>query len=386
MTNTELKVLIIGSKPHSRRLVISAFEQVEGLQVVSTATSGSVALARLHRADVDMVIFDMESADDEALDILARIHGEFPATGLVVMDAPDSRGADRTLKALEAGAMDFIARPTENPQSLQAFVRHSKVLAGMLRSRMSFQKSRHPDGSLKNSTGKNAVSLNPKDPPPNYIHPEKRSLLVPKKTYLATPRIDAVAIGISTGGPNALLAFLPLLKDDLGIPVFLVQHMPKHFTAPLAESLNKRSNLSVKEAEHDEDILPNTVYVAPGGRHMVICRDFSPGGKSRIELNDNPPENSCRPSADVLFSSVARTYGRHVLVVVMTGMGGDGMRGAEDVRKVGGYCISQTEDSCVVYGMPKAVNDAGISNETVSLDQMARRVMEIVRVKRGESP
>ena len=383
MQNSELKVLIIGSDPRSRGLVVGAMEQVEGLRVVSTATSGSVAMARLNRADVDMVILDMESADNETLDTLSRIHGEFPGTGIVVMGDPDSSGADRTVKALEAGALDFIAKPTEDPKSLQDFTRHCKVLAGMLRNRMSFQRS--PSASVvaeKDVSVKSGVRTH-KGPLKRVAEPRRSS------PHLIPPRIDAVAIGISTGGPNALLAFIPLLKGDLGIPIFLVQHMPEHFTGPLAESLNKRSSLSVKEAENDEIVVPNTVYVAPGGRHMVIERDFegiSPGGESRIALNTKPPVNSCRPSADFLFSSVARAYGRHVLAVVMTGMGGDGMRGATDVRKGGGYCISQTEDSCVVYGMPKAVNDAGISNERVPLDQMARRVMGIVRGERGESP
>lgn len=380
MKNTELKVLIIGSEPHSRRLVVAAIEEVEGLRVVSTATSGSVALARLHRSDVDMVILDMESADNEALDTLSRIRGEFSGIGIVVMGDPDSGGPDRTIKALEAGAVDFIIRPTEDPKRLQDFTRQCKVLAGMLRSRMSFQKSRKISlAARKYPTGSSTRNA-PRRP---LIQREKLSpKVVKKRVHLEAPRIDAVAIGISTGGPNALLAFIPLLKGNLGIPIFLVQHMPKHFTAPLAESLNKRSSLSVKEAEHNEIIVPNTVYVAPGGRHMVIERDFegiSPVGESRIVLNDKPAVNSCRPSADVLFSSVACAYGRHVLAVVMTGMGGDGMRGARDVREGGGYCISQTDDTCVVYGMPKAVYDAGLSNETVPLDQMARRVMGLVR-------
>ena len=384
MQNSELKVLIIGSEPHSRGLVVGAMEQVEGLRVVSTATSGSVAMARLHRTGVDMVILDMESAGNETLDTLSRIHGEFPGTGIVVIGDPDSSGADRTVKALEAGAVDFIAKPTEDPKSLQDFTRQCKVLAGMLRNRMSFQRSRSSSVVVeKDVSVKSRVSSTHKSPLKRVPEPRRSS------PHLTPPRIDAVAIGISTGGPNALLTFIPLLKGDLGIPIFLVQHMPKHFTGPLAESLNKRSSLSVKEAENDEIVVPNTVYVAPGGRHMVIEREFegiSPGGESRIALSTKPPVNSCRPSADVLFSSVARAYGRHVLVVVMTGMGGDGMRGATDVRKGGGCCISQSEDSCVVYGMPKAVNDAGISNEAVPLDQMARRVMEIVRGERGESP
>ena len=391
MKSNELKVLIIGCEPHSRGVVVTALDEIEGLRVVSTATSGSIAMARLNRSDVDMVVLDMETGDNEALDVLSGIHREFPRTAIVAMGDSDSCGPERMVKALEMGAVDFIARPTENSADLQDFKRQCRVLTGMLQNRMSFQQSRNVPG--KNNKGSSAVKV----PAPTHDAPRQHvfqpgkvpSTVSKRETQFQSPRIDAVVIAISTGGPNALLAFIPSLKADLGVPIFLVQHMPKQFTAALAESLNKRSSLTVKEAEHGEKITPDTVYIAPGGRHMVVSRnlqDFPTGGGLRIGLNDDPPLNSCRPSADVLFSSVARAYGRHVLAVVMTGMGNDGMQGTRDVVGKGGVCISQSDDTCVVYGMPRAVNDAGLSNETVPLDRMAQRVMRLVRGKSGDKP
>jgi two-component system chemotaxis response regulator CheB len=389
MKNTELKVLVIGREPHSRGLVVDTLEEIEGLRVVSTATSGSVAIARLNRSDADMVILDMEIGEDEALDVLSGIHQKFPGTATVAMGDSKSRAPEKMVKALEMGAVDFIEKPTEDPMDLKDFKRQCRVLAGMLQNRMSFRQSQNVSANThKDSKTPQPSERNHKSSPHRELHPRKgSSTVLARKKEFRSPRIDAVVIGISTGGPNALLAFIPSLKADLGVPVFLVQHMPKQFTATLAESLNKRSSLMVKEAKHDEIILPDTVYVAPGGRHMVVSRkleEISAGRGARIVLNDDPPVNSCRPSADVLFSSVARAYGRHVLAVVMTGMGNDGMQGTREVVEKGGYCISQSDDTCVVYGMPRAVKEVGLSSESVPLGRMAQRVMRLVRGERGQ--
>ena len=389
MKNAQLKALVIGSEPHSRGLVVTALEQLEGLQAALTATSGAIAMARLQRLDVDMIVLDIESADNETLDTLSRIHRGFPRLPIVVMGEPDSCHADRTVKALEMGAVDFIARPTGNEESMQAFTRQSGVLVGMLRSRMSFQGTRNiPGNAHVDPVGESLATQKKEIPSRRFNHGGPTPPTGINGNVRPHPmRIDAVVIGVSTGGPNALLTFIPRLPGDLGVPVLLVQHMPKQFTASLAESLNKRSALTVKEAEQGEIILPDTVYIAPGGRHMVASRGLQnllSDSRLRIGLNDDPPVNSCRPSVDVLFSSVARLYGQYVLALVMTGMGGDGMQGAREVRERGGYCLSQTDDTCVVYGMPKAVNDAGLANERVPLDRMARRVMHLVKGQRGD--
>lgn len=162
----------------------------------------------------------------------------------------------------------------------------------------------------------------------------------------------------------------------------LVQHMPPLFTASLADSLSKKANMPVREARDGETITANSVVLAPGGKHMVVRRSPADGNGNQIGcvgLNENPPENNCRPSVDVLFRSLAAHYGKHVLAVIMTGMGDDGCKGVKALKRQGGYCITQDEASCVVYGMPRAIEEAGLSDEQVPLEQLAGRITQLVR-------
>ncbi|HLO65401.1 MAG TPA: CheB methylesterase domain-containing protein, partial [Holophaga sp.] len=191
-------------------------------------------------------------------------------------------------------------------------------------------------------------------------------------------RFDVVAIGVSTGGPNALAEVIPHLPADLGVPVLVVQHMPPFFTASLAEHLAKASRLAVSEAIEGEPVLPNHVYIAPGGKHMTVRRMGGAEGPAIVGLNENPPENSCRPSVDVLFRSVAAQYEGNILGVVMTGMGSDGCEGVRAMKRRGCHVLTQSEDTCVVYGMPLAVDEAGLSDEQVPLPRLASRIAYLV--------
>jgi two-component system chemotaxis response regulator CheB len=195
-----------------------------------------------------------------------------------------------------------------------------------------------------------------------------------------------VAIGVSTGGPNALVQLIPLLPADFPVPVLLVQHMPPMFTASLAEHLDQRSQVRVREATHGEPVLPGQVLIAPGGRHMVVRRlSDAASGETRLiaGLNDAPPENSCRPSVDVLFRSLAAHLEGNILAVVMTGMGNDGLEGVRALKRRGCACLTQSEASCVVYGMPLAVDEAGLSDEQVALERLAARIVHWVRKSRA---
>jgi two-component system chemotaxis response regulator CheB len=186
-----------------------------------------------------------------------------------------------------------------------------------------------------------------------------------------------LAIGVSTGGPEALAKVIPLLPSNLGVPVVLVQHMPPNFTKSLAESLSKKSKLPVVEVQEGDEIVPNRVHVAPGGYHFVVK---SISGVLKASINSDPPENSCRPAVDVLFRSVAETCGdKGVLAAILTGMGNDGMRGVAALKKKKCFCLSQTESTCVVYGMPKAVDDAKLADESVPIDKMAARMAELLQ-------
>jgi two-component system chemotaxis response regulator CheB len=194
-------------------------------------------------------------------------------------------------------------------------------------------------------------------------------------------KIELIAIGISTGGPNALADLIPLLPSDLGVPLLIVQHMPEFMTASLAQSLNKKSALEVREAVDGEEVLPNIAYMASGGRHMTVISQRCNGGTGKrvIRFTGDPPVNSCRPSVDVLFYSLAKVYNGRVLALIMTGMGNDGTEGVRALKEKNCYCISQSEESCVVYGMPRAVVEAGLCDESAPLGNMANRILELVR-------
>jgi len=189
-------------------------------------------------------------------------------------------------------------------------------------------------------------------------------------------RIDILAIGVSTGGPNALAKFIPLLPDNLNIPIVLVQHMPPMFTKSLADHLNSKSKLAVVEASDREILESNKVYIAPGGKHMILEKE---NNMVYLKMDDSPPVNSCKPSVDKLFESIPRIYKGNILSVIMTGMGADGLNGVKTLKRAGCYSITQTADSCVVYGMPRVVVEAGVSDEAVNLDDLARRVTEIIK-------
>jgi two-component system, chemotaxis family, protein-glutamate methylesterase/glutaminase len=184
-------------------------------------------------------------------------------------------------------------------------------------------------------------------------------------------------IGISTGGPNALSKMLPRLSNNLGVPVFIVQHMPPLFTQSLADSLNERCSLTVKEAEHGETARPNVAYIAPGGKHMKIIPGLS--GQIQIEITNDPPENNCRPAVDTLFRSAAHGFPGRACAVIMTGMGNDGTLGLRLLKRHGCQTIAQDEASCVVFGMPKEAIEAGIIDVVSPLDLIAEEITKAVK-------
>ena len=189
---------------------------------------------------------------------------------------------------------------------------------------------------------------------------------------------EIVTIGISTGGPNALSQMLPRLPGNLGVPVLIVQHMPPVFTRSLAASLDKKCQLCVKEAENGENIMPNVVYIAPGGKQMKLVAGTD-GLHRKIKITDDPPENSCKPSVDYLFRSVGDYYVGRTTAVIMTGMGSDGTKGLEILKDKGAYIIGQDESSCIVYGMPKAPSELGYLDTVVPLGRIADEIIKSVK-------
>lgn len=362
MPDAGLRVLIVDDTVVYRKILSDVAGEMQGVSLVQSAPQGRAALTRMKQQPFDIVLLDVEMPDMDGLETLAEIRKSAPDTAVVMISGVTARARDNTVRALEIGAMDFLAKPDGNDVDANRNALRDKL-------RPLF---RHVQTRL------NLRSVVGAFPPPAPAPPPPAPL---SRVSTATA-FDVLAVGVSTGGPNALAELIPRLPRNLGVPVLLVQHMPPGFTASLAQHLNERSALRVREAQEGEALEANTVYIAPGGRHMTIRRFTPPGCTSAtlvIGLNDNPPENSCRPSVDVLFRSVASHYEGRVLAVIMTGMGSDGLEGVRALKRKGARVLTQSEDTCVVYGMPMAVDEAGLSDESLPLPRLAGRIEHLLR-------
>ena len=360
-----LRALVVDDTAIYRRILSESLEATGEVGYLATAPLGSLALERIERNPVDLVLLDLEMPEMDGIEVLVQIRQRWPDISVVMVSGSTTRAAEATVTALEAGALDFVRKP----QGASAEASRAELLARLRPLLVHVRTRRHLRGTLSAEV-RLPSQPQPAPAPPRFAPPPSR--------------IAVVGIGVSTGGPNALGEVIPRLPADLGVPVLVVQHMPPLFTASLAEHLAKRSALPVREARDGEVILPGEVLIAPGGRHMVVRSrpaQAEIAAARIVGLNDQPPENSCRPSVDVLFRSMAAQYGGQLLAVVMTGMGSDGCEGIRAMKRQGCHCLTQTEATCVVYGMPASVDEAGLSDERVPLDRIAGRIAALV--KRG---
>ncbi len=368
-----LNVLVVDDTVVYRRIVGDVVNGLAGVTLAGTASNGCIALEKMKHLAVDVVLLDIEMPVMDGLATLAVLRRDYPDVRAIMVSGANKHSADVTVKALAGGALDFVPKPEcSDPQaSRDNLAARLEPLLRLAASRRGLRPSRASDQPPAQSTHIAAAPEISDAQPPSVVR------TAPKPT-----RIDVVTIGISTGGPDALAQLVPQLPGDLGVPILLVQHMPPVFTQSLAQSLNKKSALSVREAVDAEPIEPNTLLIAPGGRHMVVRSHLNAATGQRsivVGLNDSPPENNCRPAVDTLFRSVAAHYGANVLSVVMTGMGTDGCEGVRTMRRKGCLCLTQGEASCVVYGMPRAVDEAGLSDERVALKDLPSRITALVR-------
>lgn len=364
-----LNVLIVDDTITYRSILTGVVESIPNTKVAGTANNGKVALSKLGMSNIDLVLLDIEMPELDGLETLKIIHRDSPHIGVVMVSGMNRSSADVTIRALEMGALDFIPKPDGDSLIESKEELHRKL-----------------SHVFKHFQMKRSALRTPKPPVPPL--PPKAPLKASQSTSLSSAtssvstsansstHFDVLAIGISTGGPNALSELIPALPGDLGVPVLLVQHMPPIFTESLANSLKRKSKLDVKEATHGEIVNVNTVYIAPGGKHMAIMRE---NNTVKIVINEDPPENSCRPAVDVLFRSISKVYGKNVLSVVMTGMGSDGALGVKALKQVGCYSLIQSEKTCVVYGMPKAVAEMKLADESVELNALAERITHLIK-------
>ena len=345
-----IKVLLVDDSAVVRKVLGDALAADPHIEVVGTASNGRIALAELERLAPDIITLDIEMPEMNGLDVVRHIRQSNKRIPIIMCSSLTADGASHTLEALALGASDYVTKPSSHGINTREVV--GDDLIRKIKGLASSAKQRVPQPTTPKEIA----------PTPSKVRQE----------------IDVIAVGVSTGGPNALSEFLSNLPAELAVPIVIVQHMPPIFTRLLAERLNDSSPLPVCEATHAQEIKPGHVYLAPGDKHMEVKRLL---GRFLISLNDNPPENSCRPAVDVLFRSIAKVYGARSAAVVLTGMGQDGLLGCQTIQAAGGALIVQDQQSSAVWGMPGAIVDAGLNPLVMPPGHIAREL-----ASRAKSP
>lgn len=355
-TRAVCNVLIVDDSAVARGIITHTLDKVQEINVVASAPNGVMALKAMLKHRVDVVVLDIEMPEMDGMETLPRLLEIDPDIKVIMASSISRRNADISLKALSLGACDYVPKPSTGLGNAEEFRRElvEKVLA-----HGRFKKQLH--------------------------HPaEPRQCLAPK-TFTTLPKAklkdneapEVIAIGSSTGGPQALAQVLKDLDPAITQPIVITQHMPSTFTALLAEHMSKYSGRPAGEGRDGERLERGHIYIAPGGKHMLL--EAGANGGTYIRLNDGPPENFCKPAVDPMLRSLVRLYKRRLLVVILTGMGVDGLKGCEEVALAGGTVLAQDQATSVVWGMPGAVAHAGICREILPLSGIAKAIAQIAR-------
>lgn len=334
---------MVDDSAYVRQSVREILSKSPFLEVIGTARNGAEALGMVEELDPDVVTCDLVMPVMDGVEFVSAQMAR-RAVPIVLISVLDGAGA-QVLQALEAGAVDFVQKPTALASARildvsAEVVAKVKAAAGVPRQRLTLRSAAAP--------------------------------IEPVRT--GAPRFDVVVIGISTGGPQALRQMVPLLPADCPVGIAVVLHMPVGYTGLYAEKLDEISAVKVLEVTEGQALAPGVVWIAPAGRHLSFQRDV--GGRVRAQLSREPLDTPHRPSVDVLFRSAAEVFGARTLGVVMTGMGSDGQEGCAWIKAKGGTVLTESESTCVVYGMPRSVKEAGLSDASVPLERMARALME----------
>jgi two-component system chemotaxis response regulator CheB len=352
--NTKLvRVLVTDDSAFMRTAITRMIESDPGLRVAGSAQSGQQALEKIAALKPDVVTLDVEMPGMDGLDTLRRIMKDFP-TPVIMVSSLTQEGAEITLEALDIGAFDYVPKQSSFV-SLDIVKIRDDLVAKIKAAAESRRRKPIPKAasSAAAPAGRNAPQVTP----------------------------VMVALGTSTGGPKALQEILPLLPADLAVPVLIVQHMPPGFTGPFARRLNGICKINVREAIQEEEIQPGVVYIAPAGQHMTVYRR-SPS-KTAIRLGRTPEGMLHVPSVDVMMLSAAEIYRSLTMGVIMTGMGADGVKGMQAIKREGGFNLGQDEASCTVYGMPRSAAEVGVLHRVVPLLQIPEQIMQATHYKRA---
>jgi two-component system chemotaxis response regulator CheB len=355
-----IRILVVDDSSVIRKILSEGLSSDRGIEVAGTAANGQIALSKITQIHPDLVTLDIEMPVMNGIETLTAVRKLYPKLPVIMFSTLTERGAATTLDALALGASDYVTKPS-NTGSLEKTL--SQIREQLI-------------PKVKALCAARVDSHAPPIAPLPLWRPTKPPLSVEYGP------VEVLAIGTSTGGPNALAELIPALPGDFPVPIVVVQHMPPVFTRLLAARLTERSPLNIQEGKAGEILKAGDAWIAPGDHHMTVERQ---GTSVRLALNQDPPENSCRPAVDPLFRSVAKVYGPGVLSVVLTGMGSDGTTGAQHIRERGGQVLAQDEKSSVVWGMPGQLVGAGLANAVYPLASMAGEILRRVTMKRTVS-
>lgn len=344
-----LRVMVVDDSAFMRFSIIQQLNEDPEIQVVGSASNGREALRLIPQLQPDVITLDVEMPHLDGLSTLREIMKDFPCP-VIMVSSLTKEGASETIQALMLGAVDFIAKPDNR---LDIRIAMTEIITKIKLAAKARVKQTLPN--LLKIAPSTAASQ-----PEKAIRPYSRQAPV-------------ILIGSSTGGPGALSEILPMLPSSLPSPIVIVQHMPVGFTRSLSERLNTISQLKVKEAEPGDSLLAGQVLVAPGGFHMTFDED------ERVALNQKPTVHGVRPAVDVTLNSMNRHFGKNMVGVILTGMGSDGAIGMSILHSAGGYVIAEHESTCVVWGMPRSVVEAGAADAVLPRPQIAKAIESVVR-------
>ena len=354
----KIKVLIVDDSLIFRSSIETALAGEEDIAIIGSVRNGVKAIEFIKSTRPHLVTLDVEMPEMNGLETLHAIRDinradeNLPPIGVIMVSAHTQKGADTTIAALEADAFDFITKPQTRSREESTEILRRQLLV----------KIRYFASKLISST-----------------HPRYNARVSPTISRPSRPisisKIKAVLIGVSTGGPKALATILPPICEKIAAPIFIVQHMPPGFTLSLAQSLDSKCRHKAKEGRNNEPVRENHIYIAPGGSHMLLRRK---GNQVNIMINEQPPENGTRPSADVLFRSAPIAYGSNTVAIILTGMGNDGTKGISTIKRAGGYIIAQDEETSVVWGMPGSAVSSGYVDVILPLNVIPDKLCTII--------
>jgi two-component system chemotaxis response regulator CheB len=350
-----IRILVVDDAAVIRRLVSEELSKDPELEVVGTAANGKIALERLPQVNPDLVILDVEMPEMNGLEALKELRKTYRRLPVIMFSSLTERGATATLDALALGATDYFTKPSSGGLEASLEVIRTELIPEI------------------------KALCKPATITPQLQAPAAIASMPFAPSARPTGPIEVLALGASTGGPNALADIFAQFPADFSVPILIAQHMPPMFTKLLAERLSTHSSIKVEEGSSGTVVTPGHGYVAPGDHHMVVVRD---GTERRLLLHQGPAENSCRPAVDPLLRSIAEAYGANALAVVLTGMGQDGMRGCQVLREAGGQILAQDEATSVVWGMPGAVARAGLADRILPLSMIATEIVQRVRARK----